>query len=100
VFLDFVGFIGDLPAIAHMVDVLRGQDALAPCTWCTFRRNDNQVHKRSRYGAPVTTNSRHSSFARFGRRASVFQEAKPIEEDCQALGFFTPCPKRWVQYTN
>jgi hypothetical protein len=94
VFLDVVGFIGDTPAIIHMVDILRGHNALAPCTWCAFRRNDNQVHKGSRYGAPVTVNSRHSSFARFGRRASIFQEVEPTEEDCQALGFLYPLPEK------
>jgi hypothetical protein len=42
----------------------------------------------------VTMNSRHSSFARFGSRASIFREAKPTDEDCQALGFLYPLPKK------
>jgi hypothetical protein len=94
VFLDVVGFIGDTPAIAHVVGALRGHNGLAPCTWCTFKRNNNQVHKGSRYGAPVTVNSRHSSFTRFGHRASIFHEAEPTEADCQELGFQYRLPEK------
>lgn len=91
VFLDVAGFIGDTPAISHVLD-LRGHNALAPCPWCSFCRNDNQLHQGSRYGAPVSANSRHSSFVRFGSRAARFREAAPSDKDCQALGFLHEVP--------
>jgi hypothetical protein len=41
-----------------------------------------------------TVNSRHSSFTRFGRRASIFHEAEPTEADCQELGFQYRLPEK------
>jgi hypothetical protein len=91
VFLDVVGFIGDTPAISHALD-LRGHTALAPCLWCSFCRSDNQLHRGSRYGAPVAVNSRHSSFVRFGMRAALFREAEPSDKDCQTQRFLHKVP--------
>jgi hypothetical protein len=86
VFLDVVGFVGDTPAISHVLDV-RGHNALAPCPWCSFLRDDNELHRGSRYGFPTSMNARHSSFMRFKSRAESFRKAAPSDKDCQTLGF-------------
>jgi hypothetical protein len=86
VFLDVVRFTGDTPAISHVLDV-RGHNALAPCPWCSFLRDDNELHRGSRYGFSTAMNARHSSFIRFKSRAEPFQQAAPSDKDCQTLGF-------------
>lgn len=91
VFLDVVGYIGDTPAISHVLD-LRGHTALAPCPWCSFCRSDTKNHLGSRYGAPVSVNSRHPSFVRFGIRAKLFRGTEPSDKDCQTLGFTHKVP--------
>jgi hypothetical protein len=47
VFLDVVGFVGDTPAVSHVLDV-RGHNPLAPCPWCSFLRDVNELHRGSR----------------------------------------------------
>jgi hypothetical protein len=72
VFLDVVGFVGDPPAVSHILDV-RGPIALAPCPWCSFLRDDNELHRGSRCGFLTSMNARHSSFTRCKSRAESFR---------------------------
>ena len=62
-FLDYVGFIGDQPAVTETTDV-RGHNAISPCTYCTFQRRDPKSEGSSTYAYTTSVSSRSPAFRR------------------------------------
>lgn len=62
-FFDFMGFIGDTPAITETTD-LRGHNGIAPCTYCTFQRRETHGANGSRYAYTCAISSKSPAFRR------------------------------------
>ena len=91
-FLDVVGYIGDYPAMVHLLDVT-GVNGLAPCNFCTFLRgnisqendNDFSTVEASRYAFSTAIHSGNLSFRRTRQRMETFRE-NASEEELRNIG--------------
>ena len=45
IFIEFVGFVADVPASSDVLDVMN-HVSIAPCTHCTFRRRKTKLESR------------------------------------------------------
>ena len=91
-FLDVVGYIGDYPAMAHLLDVT-GVTGKAPCNFCTFERastgdleeDDGSRIEGSRYAYSSALHSGNLSFRRTRRRMELARQTVTVD-DLQRLG--------------
>jgi hypothetical protein len=68
IYIDIVAYIGDYPAVSHVLDVL-GHTERAPCHLCSFLRQDRTGDEGLKYyGYSTTVHGRASSFCREARR--------------------------------
>ena len=85
VFLDLVGFIGDYPAAASVIDVV-GHVGRAPCTLCSFRRLMLSEASGSRYGYTTKVHANNSGFLRSAERHRFLRESEITDKDANILG--------------
>jgi hypothetical protein len=86
IFLDIVAYIGDYPAVSHVLDVL-GHTARAPCHLCSFVRQDRTGDDGLKYyGYSTTVHSRASSFCREARRVKSVRHSECPSSTLQLLG--------------
>ena len=86
-FLDIVGYLGDYPAMVHMLDVT-GVHGVAPCNFCTFRRASTintdvsswNGCETSSYGYSSSIHSANLSFRRSKDRMRVCRSARSGDE--------------------
>jgi hypothetical protein len=86
IFIDFLGYIGDYPAVTAALDVL-GHNTRAPCHLCSFVRQDRiGAGSLNYYGYTSSVHSRATSFCRWiDRTRSV--RAVGNSQDLSLLGF-------------
>ena len=92
-FLDVVGYIGDYPAMVHLLDV-NGVHGLAPCNFCTFHKSRSTTSdetgpvtatESSSYAYSTAIHSGNISFRRTRERMAMWRSsASP--EDLQRIG--------------
>lgn len=84
VFLDVVGFEGDYPEAAAVMDTL-GHVGNAPCTLCSFRKKKNGDGTKHAYTSQV--HNKRLAFARFSDRIDQLRMAGISNEEARLLGF-------------
>lgn len=95
IFLDIVAYIGDYPAVSHVLDVL-GHTARAPCHLCSFVRQDRIGDEGLKYyGYSTTIHGRASAFCREARRVRSVRHGESSASVLQLLGL-----KQSVNETN
>jgi len=87
IFLDVLGFIGDYPAVSHVLDVL-GHNSRAPCHLCCFVRQDRIGHgSLPYYGHTTDIHSKSSAFCRSVQRMRSLRGEDCSSQDLVELGF-------------
>ena len=84
VFIDFVSFFADYPAVSAMCDV-RGHTATSFCTFCSMQKRYEACGRNLLYSANM--HSRRLGFMRFDERTIAVRSGDPPPDLCQALGF-------------
>lgn len=86
IFLDTVGYFGDYPAVTATTDV-RGHNATAFCTFCTFREVHNAPGGSKMYSTDI--HSRRLGVMRWDSRRDVVRSKIPTGTLERRLGFST-----------
>ena len=83
IFLDVVGFIGDYPESAKVIDLMN-HAARAPCTHCSFRHR--KLENAANYAYSLAIHSYHSSFGRTLRKTLALRSSNISAEELTFLG--------------
>lgn len=86
IFLDVVGYFGDYPAVTETTDV-RGHNATAFCTFCTFREVHNAPGGSKMYSTSI--HSRRLGIMRWDARRSLARSRIPAGPLERRIGFST-----------
>ena len=85
VFLELVGFVGDYPAAASVIDVV-GHVGRAPCSLCSFRRLHKSKAEGSTHGYTTEVHANHSGFMRMAERHQSLRDSDINGKDANVLG--------------